>query len=174
MEHLLTDTRRCRRIKPENPIPPLEPEHITLLPLSCRHSGDQETSLLNARHARRAILRLEFLLSKRMHTRCMGSRLKGSRHRVPATAPPSKHLRDRGGTAEEENSYRCLERFDLEARDDESIRRGVLETMDRSEGQRGKERGMCVFECVRACGRFEVKEMERNTTARRKRKKRWG
>ena len=96
MEHLLTDTRRCRRIKPENPIPPLEPEHITLLPLSCRHSGDQETSLLNARHARRAILRLEFLLSKRMHTRCMGSRLKGSRHRVPATAPPSKHLRDRG------------------------------------------------------------------------------
>lgn len=96
----------------------------------------------------------------------MGSRLKGSRC-VPAP-PTHRNIYAIERTTEEENSYRCLERFDLEARDDESIRRGVLETMDRKEGQRRGRRGGSV------CGRFEVKEMERNTTARRKRKKRWG
>lgn len=72
----------------------------------------------------------------------MGSRLKGSRC-VPAP-PTHRNTYAIERTTEEENSYRCLERFDLEARDDESIRRGVLETMDRKEGQR-RERRKCVW-----------------------------
>lgn len=75
----------------------------------------------------------------------MGSRLKGSRC-VPAP-PTHRNIYAIERTTEEENSYRCLERFDLEARDDESIRRGVLETMDRKEGQRRgrRERRKCVW-----------------------------